>query len=104
MPTPTVPQARFLASAAYASLELQMVGQLFAGKTYFELSPDQRRILSNETDNLLLRSRWRIESRTFAEHFAIVQFGVEVAPPETVLGEAPRPQPQPGQASTGQYL
>ena len=95
-------QGRFVAAAQYASVHLQLCSHLFPGRTILQLSPDERRILLNETDNLLLQGRWRIESRYFAEHFATPQVGVEVAPAGTILGE--RPGAAPTAKVPGQYL
>jgi hypothetical protein len=91
-------QGRFVAAAQYTSVHLQLCSQLYPGRSILQLSQDERRILINETDYLLLQSRWRIESQWFAEHFATPQSGVEMAAPGTILGERPgaSPQPNPG--------
>jgi hypothetical protein len=109
LPLPGIPQpgmllqGRFVAAAQYASLELSLCTHLFPNRPLFQLSQDERRMLLNETDILLLQARWRIESRWFAEHFAQPQTGVEMAPAGTILGEKPG-APVTEAASTGQYL
>ena len=80
--------ASFVHAAHYASLMLQVCEHLFPGKKLFELSQDQRRMASNETSVLLLQARWVVDSKGFADHFAIAQAGGQEAPPETVLGVA----------------
>jgi len=109
LPLPGVPQpamllqGRFVAAAQYVSTLLQVCSHLFPDRPFFQLSPEQRRILANETNYLLLQARWTIESKWYAEHFAQQQPGVEMAPPGTILGERPG-TPTAGAASTGQYL
>ena len=103
VPPPSHAQGRFVAAAQYASLTLQVCEHLFPGKKLYDLSPDQRRMLINETEILLLQARWRVECHAFAEHFAIPQAGVEMAPPGTVLGEPP-PALRAEVKSPGQYL
>jgi hypothetical protein len=108
LPLPGVPQpamllqGRFVAAAQYASVLLQMLPQLFAGQTWLALTDDQRRVLFEETSNVLLRSKWVIESKAFADKFALQPQGVEMAPPGTVLGD-PAPVPK-GPTQTGGYL
>jgi len=102
---PPIVQGRFVAAAQYASLTLQVCEHLFPDQKLFGLSQDQRRILADETDNLLLQARWRIETRVFADKFAWTQHGAEMAPPGTVLGSpVPIGHQQPAAAPPGQYL
>jgi hypothetical protein len=68
---------------------LQVSEHLFPDQKLFALSPDQRRIVQNETQNLLVQARWAVESKGFAELFSMPQAGVEMAPAETVLGDPP---------------
>ncbi len=82
-------QPRFLHAASFASLMLQVSEHLFPDQKLFALSPDQRRILANETSNLLLQARWAVENKGFAELFATPQMGVEMAPADTSLGDPP---------------
>lgn len=79
----------FVHAAQYASLTLQVAGQLFPDQKFFGLSQDQRRIVDNETRALLVQARWVVDSKAFADHFAIPQVGVETAPSGTVLGDKP---------------
>ena len=90
------PQGRFAAAAQFASLLLQVSQHLFPDRKYFDLTPDQRRMLDNETSILLLQARWRIESKAFADYFASP--GNDPAPAGTILGEHP---PAPGAAAQG---
>jgi hypothetical protein len=102
VPPASASQDRFLAAAAYSALLLQISQQLFQ-KPFFGLGQDERRIVDNETSNLLLQSRWKIESRGFADFFATLQVGGDPAPRGTVLGDPPAQQAQtPGHP--GQYL
>ncbi len=87
------PQGSFVHAASYASLLLQVTEHLFPGQKIFSLSEDQRRILDNETTNLLVRARWKADSRAFAEQFATPLANVEMVPAGTVLGaEVPKPK------------
>jgi hypothetical protein len=80
-------QPHLIHAAAYSSLFLQMLGHLFPEQKVSALSEDERRIVQNETDILLMRSRWRLESVVFANTFGIPQQPREnVAPADTVLG------------------
>jgi hypothetical protein len=92
-------QPRFLHAAAFASLMLEVSQHLFPQHKIFELSPDQRRMVVNETQNLLLQSRWAVESKGFAELFATPLVGGEMAPDSTMLGDSP---PKPA-SSGGHY-
>ena len=89
MSTPPPVQSRFIHAVSFASLMLQVCDHLFPGQKLFALSADQRRIVDNETRALLLQARWIVESKGFAESFAIPQVGGELAPAGTVLGEKP---------------
>ena len=83
-------QTHFIHAVAYSSLFLQMVDHLFPGRKAPALSEDERRIVQNETDNLLVRSKWRIESNIFVNNFAIqLQPRENVAPADTLLGAPP---------------
>ncbi len=93
MATPPPLQSRFLHAAHYASLVFQVTDHLFPGQKFFGLSADQRRIVDNETTNVLLQARWKVESKGFAESFAFPQVGGEEAPSGTVLGEKPAEGP-----------
>lgn len=93
-------QSNLVHAALYASLTLQVSQQLFPASTFFALSEDQRRIVNNETQTLLLRSRWNVESTSFADTFAIPQATVPTAPEGTVLG---RPAPSTGSGG-GHYV
>ena len=67
-----------------------MIDHLFPGQKVPGLSEDERRIVQNETDNLLVRSRWRIESMGFVNTFGLPQLPREnVAPADIVLGAPP---------------
>ena len=99
------PSGSFVHAAHYASLLLQVSEHLFADQKLFALSSDQRRIVGNETRNLLLQARWEVESKGFVEQFAIAQVGVEKAPPEAVLGDPiPAPKPAADDKGPGQYV
>lgn len=87
-------QPRLLHAAAFASLMLDVSQHLFRDRTLFDLTPDQRRIVATETQNLLTQARWTVESKAFADLFAVPCTG-ESAPPGTVLGE-PLPHAQTG--------
>jgi hypothetical protein len=100
MAIPPALQTTLVQSAAYASLLLQMMDRLFPETRYLALSDDQRRIAHNETDNLLTRSKYRIESKGFAGTFGYQQDPRNIAPADTVLGAPPvedRQQKLPGQ-------
>lgn len=103
MPAPML-QARFMHAAIYASLMLDVSEHLFPDRKFFALSADQRRIVDNETANLLVQARWRVESKGFADLFAVPQLGVEVAPPGTVLGEPLSSQAPQKPGSGGPYV
>jgi hypothetical protein len=109
LPLPGVPQpamllqGRFVAAAQYASVLLQMLPQIFPGQPWLALTDDQRRVLFDETSNVLTRSKWVIESKAFADKFALQPQGVEMAPPGTVLGD-PVPNPATAAKVPGQYL
>lgn len=93
MSTPPPLQTNLVHAAAYSSLFLQMIEHLFPGHKVPALSEDERRIVQNETDNLLTRSRWRIESIGFANTFGIQQQPqTNVAPADTILGVPFSPQ------------
>lgn len=92
-----IPSGSFVHASLYASLILQVTEHLFPEQKFFALSQDQRRIVDNETANLLLQARWKADSKVFAEFFAAPQVGVPEAPKETVLGEKPPEPKAPGQ-------
>jgi hypothetical protein len=50
-------QGRFVAAAQHASFQLQVCTNLYPGRTILQLSSEERRILANETDYLLLQAR-----------------------------------------------
>jgi hypothetical protein len=90
--TPPPLQTTFIHASAYSSLFLQVLEHLFPDRKLPALSEDERRIVQNETDNLLVRSRWRIESYVFVNQFEIPQQpATSVAPADTVLGAPPAP-------------
>jgi len=102
MPTPPPLQTNLVHAAAYAGLFLQMLEHLFPGRKVPALSEDERRIIQNETDNLLTRSRWRLESNVFAGTFGIQQQPADVVVPAgTVLGA---PLTPPTGNPPGQYV
>lgn len=86
MPAPIL-QARFIHAASFAGLMLQVGEHLFPDTKFFALSPDQRRIVTNETQNLLVQARWAIENKAFAQLFSTPQVGAEMAPADTVWGD-----------------
>jgi hypothetical protein len=92
------PSGSFVHSAFYASVFLQMTQHLFPDQRFPALSPDQRRIVGNETNLLLLHSRQAMDSRWFAEYFATPQ-GPEApeAPEGTILGTKVPDAKAPGQ-------
>jgi|HubBroStandDraft_6_1064221.scaffolds.fasta_scaffold2787245_1 hypothetical protein len=100
MATPLPLQTTFLHAAVYSSLFLQMAQQLFPQQPYLVLSEDQRRVAQNETDNLLTRSKWRLESKVFQSSFGTpFPFPPDQAVPAgTVLGEMTTPA-GPGQTT-----
>jgi len=82
----------------YASLSIQVSEHLFPDQKLFALSPDQRRIVNNETQALLVQARWVVDSKAFADNFATVQVGGGPdAPKDTVLGEKTPEGRHPGQ-------
>ena len=103
MATPPPLQTTFLHSAMYSHLFLTMAQQIFPGIAYLALTDDQRRVAQNETDNLLTRSKLRIESKFFAGTFAFQNPDPsQVAPVDTILGapEAPKTDTK----APGQYV
>jgi|SRR2546427_598985 len=102
MATPPPLQTTFVHAAMYSSVFLQMIDHLFPGKKIPALSEDERRIVQNETDNLLTRSRWRLESTIFLSSFGVPFPGPadQAIPAGTVLGPPTRSADQgkpPGQ-------
>jgi len=92
------PSGSFVHAALYSQLVLQVSEHLFPDQKLFALSPDQRRIVNNETSNLLLQARWAVDSKAFADHFATVQVGGGPdAPQGTVLGSPVVEGKAPGQ-------
>jgi hypothetical protein len=106
MATPPALQTTFLHAAVYSSLFLQMAQQLFPQQTYLGLSEDQRRIAQNETDNLLTRSKWRLESQVFQQAFGTpFPFPDQALPAGTVLGDlTSQAAPAPTAKPPGQYV
>jgi hypothetical protein len=74
-----------------------MVDHVFPGQKFSALSQDQRLIVANEAEQLLVQARWRVESAQFAEWFATPQTPDLSAPVGTVLGEKPAAVKPPGQ-------
>ena len=96
-------QTTFIQSAFYSSLFLQVLDHVFPDRKLLALSEDERRIVQNETDNLLVRSKWRVESYVFVNQFAMQQQpATNIAPADTVLGAPPAP-PEPTKPP-GQYV
>jgi len=100
--TPPPLQTNLVHAAAYSSLFLQMLEHLFPGRKVLALTEDERRIAQNETDNLLTRSRWRLESMVFLSSFGTPFPGPadQMIPAGTVLGPPTKPTDQgkpPGQ-------
>jgi hypothetical protein len=62
-------QATIVDAAAYASVFLQMAEHLFPDRSVRELSEDDRSTAHKETDQLLVRSKWRLESSEFTDPF-----------------------------------
>jgi hypothetical protein len=82
-----------------------MTQQIFPGVSYLALTDDQRRVAQNETDNLLTRSRLRLESLVFTSTFAIKNPDQsQVAPADTVLGAPPEPLKADTTKLPGQYV
>jgi hypothetical protein len=100
--------ASFVHAALHAFLQVQLCEHLFPQKRPFELSQDQRRILVQETNNVLLQAKWQVNSTGFAAHFAGLLTDLPEAPPETILGEKLSPSENPPPASPpksrGDYL
>jgi hypothetical protein len=96
------PSGSFVHAALYAQLMIQVSEHLFPDQKLLSLSPDQRRMLQSETNNLLLQARWQVDSKGFADLFAIAQAGAPPdADPKTVLG---RPAPASNSSSSGHYV
>ena len=96
-------QTTFIHAHAYADLFLRMCQDIFPGVSYLALTEDQRRVAQNETDNLLTRSKLRIESKFFAGTFVFQNPDQsQVAPVDTILGapEAPKTDTK----APGQYV
>ena len=94
------PSGSFVHATLYSQLVLQVSQHLFPAQPFFDLSPDKRRIVDQEAGNLLLQSRWKVDSQGFAEFFAQPmppQAGQTEAPAGTVLGERPPEGRRPGQ-------
>lgn len=98
------PSGSFVHSALYAQLMIQVSGQLFPEQTFFALSADQRRIVQAETSNLLLQARWQVDSKAFADLFAVAQAGGQEAPPGTILGRANSSPSASPPAKGGDYI
>ncbi len=60
-----------LNAAAHAELTLKVAHELFPDARFFDLSPDKRRMVYEEVKNLLLQSRWQIESVFFVNRFTL---------------------------------
>jgi hypothetical protein len=104
MATPPPIQSTFIHAAVYSDLFLHMASQIFPDVAYLALSDDQRRVAQNETDNLLLRSKLRMESRMFSTNFAFQNPDQsQVTPADTVWG-APLEVPKADAKAPGQYV
>lgn len=95
MPAPPPLQSKLVHAYCFASLTIQVSEHLFPGEKLFALSADQRRIVDTETQNLMLQARWKVESKGFADLFAVPQVGVEKTPAGTVLGDPVVPSDAP---------
>lgn len=94
------PSGSFVHAALYSQLLLQVSQHLFPQQPFFDLSPDKRRIADMETGNLLLQSKWKVDSHGFAAFFAQPappQVGSQETVPGTVLGSQPAEPKTPGQ-------
>jgi len=90
MATPPPIQSTFIHAAVYADLFLTMAQQIWPGVAYLALTDDQRRVAQNEVDNLLTRSKLRVESTFFVATFAFTNPDAsQVAPVGTILGAPP---------------
>jgi hypothetical protein len=91
------PSGSFVHAALYSQLMLQVSQHLFPQQPFFDLSQDKRRIVDNETANLMLQARWKVDSKAFADSFAAPLAGVPEAPQGTILGSPVAESPMPGQ-------
>jgi hypothetical protein len=94
------PSGSFVHAALYSQLVLQVSQHLFPQQPFFDLTPDKRRIVDQETGNLLLQARWKVDSQGFAEFFGQQpppQAGGPEAPSGTILGTKPPESRPPGQ-------
>ncbi len=105
MAVPPPIQSTFIHAAVYSDLFLKMAGQLFPGVSYPALTDDQRRVAQNETDNLLLRSRLRVESKFFTGTFNVQNPDQsQLTPADTVWGAAPETPKADTVKPPGQYV
>jgi len=94
------PSGSFVHAALYSQLVLQVSQHLFPQQPFFDLSQDKRRLVDQEAGNLLLQSRWKLDSQVFATFFAQPappQAAGPEALPGTVLGSPPAEAKTPGQ-------
>ena len=94
------PSGSFVHAALYSQLLLQVSQSLFPQQQFFDLSQDKRRIVDQEAGNLLLQSRWKLDSQIFAAFFgqpSPPQAGGPEAPQGTVLGSPITEGKMPGQ-------
>ncbi len=93
MEIPPELQATIIIAELYASLFLKVLENLFPERKLQNLSDDERRIIQNETDLLLARSRWRLHSGAFRPVFEMPS----PTEPKTPDGTVPGPVPNSGE-------
>jgi hypothetical protein len=103
MATPPPLQNTFIHSAVYANTFLSMCSHLFPGVSYLALTDDQRRVAQNETDNLLTRSRLRVESKLFVNTFGFQNPDPSLVAPADAVWGAPE-APKADTKAPGQYV
>jgi hypothetical protein len=95
------PSGSFVHAAHFAALMIQVSEHLFPSAKLFELSPDQRRLVTNETTNLIVQARWVVDSKGFADQLAGPQSVFQEAVGETILGTTKKAQ---GNGGSGSYV
>ncbi len=86
MEIPPELQPMVIIAELYASLFLKVLENLFPERQLQNLSDDERRIIQNETDLLLARSRWRLQSDVFRPVLTMPSPTEPKIPNETVPG------------------
>ncbi len=84
-------QPRLLHAALYTLVMYQTAREIFPDTSWLRLSSEQRRIVDNETMNILTFSRTRLETLRFARIFAEPSLD-PAAPTGHELGTPPTPQ------------